>query len=130
MLTNLGDVYGSLGDYTKQRDFLERALRTNESQYGPEHPAVAVTLHRMSLASATHGDLASAHEQAMRALRIFEASSLSAEHPHALAMKRNLSQIERKLQMRRIWSWTRCWRNRRGAPTEVAEPAAGYHRLV
>eukprot|EP00971_Amphidinium_carterae_P244444 4853706-Amphidinium_carterae.1 len=37
-LANLGNAYGSLGDYTKKRDYLERALRMDESHYGPEHP--------------------------------------------------------------------------------------------
>eukprot|EP00971_Amphidinium_carterae_P053202 1047948-Amphidinium_carterae.1 len=37
-LATLGNAYGSLGDHTKQRDCLERALRIKESRYGPEHP--------------------------------------------------------------------------------------------
>eukprot|EP00971_Amphidinium_carterae_P004119 81817-Amphidinium_carterae.1 len=73
-----------------------------ESHYGPEHPVVAVTLNNLAVATATLGDLASAHEQAKRALRIFEASSLGAEHPHALVIKRRLAVIEIKLHMRRI----------------------------
>eukprot|EP00971_Amphidinium_carterae_P095447 1888489-Amphidinium_carterae.2 len=99
---NLGNAYGNLRDSTKQRDYLERALRMQESHYGPEHPEVAVTLYNLAVASERDGDLASAREQVKRALHIFEASSLGAEHPQALAIKQGLAQIERKLQMRRI----------------------------
>eukprot|EP00971_Amphidinium_carterae_P108347 2145209-Amphidinium_carterae.1 len=36
-LTNLGNAYGHLGDHSKKRDFLEKALRIEEAHYGPEH---------------------------------------------------------------------------------------------
>eukprot|EP00971_Amphidinium_carterae_P223100 4426905-Amphidinium_carterae.1 len=36
-LHSLGNAYGALGDYGKQRDCLETALRLKEAQYGPEH---------------------------------------------------------------------------------------------
>eukprot|EP00971_Amphidinium_carterae_P027385 539280-Amphidinium_carterae.1 len=48
-LHSLGNAYGSLGDYTKQRDYLERALRIKESHYGLEHPAVAQTLTNLGI---------------------------------------------------------------------------------
>eukprot|EP00971_Amphidinium_carterae_P094667 1873710-Amphidinium_carterae.1 len=76
------------------RDYLERALRIEERHYGPEHPVVAQTLNNLAAASANLGDLPSAHEQVKCALRIFEASSLGAEHPHALVVKRHLANIE------------------------------------
>eukprot|EP00971_Amphidinium_carterae_P227825 4518723-Amphidinium_carterae.1 len=56
MLRNLGNAYGSLGDATKQRDCLERALRILESHYGPEHPEVAITLESLGNAYASLGD--------------------------------------------------------------------------
>eukprot|EP00971_Amphidinium_carterae_P198862 3946452-Amphidinium_carterae.1 len=43
-LQTLGYAYESLGDASKHRTYLERALRINESHYGPEHPEVAKTL--------------------------------------------------------------------------------------
>eukprot|EP00971_Amphidinium_carterae_P066691 1320836-Amphidinium_carterae.1 len=37
-LGNLGNAYGDLGDASKKREYLERALRIKEAHYGPDHP--------------------------------------------------------------------------------------------
>eukprot|EP00971_Amphidinium_carterae_P124548 2467249-Amphidinium_carterae.1 len=47
LLENLGSAYASLGDATKQRDYLARALRLTEVVQiflSQEHPEVAQTL--------------------------------------------------------------------------------------
>ena len=46
-LNNLGNAYGDLGDYQKQKDFLERCLKIKEQHYGAEHPEVAMTLNNL-----------------------------------------------------------------------------------
>eukprot|EP00971_Amphidinium_carterae_P136343 2701267-Amphidinium_carterae.2 len=55
---------------------LERAMQIKESNFGREHPEVAITLHNLAVASATDGGLPLAHKQVQRALQIFVASSL------------------------------------------------------
>eukprot|EP00971_Amphidinium_carterae_P250390 4970844-Amphidinium_carterae.1 len=55
-LRNLGRAYGDLGDHAKERDFLERALRIEESYYSPEHPEVAKTLANLGNAYGSLGD--------------------------------------------------------------------------
>eukprot|EP00971_Amphidinium_carterae_P259411 5147380-Amphidinium_carterae.1 len=55
-LSSLGNAYGSLGDATRKRDFLERALRIYESHFGPEHPHVARTLTNLGNAYESLGD--------------------------------------------------------------------------
>eukprot|EP00971_Amphidinium_carterae_P217532 4318381-Amphidinium_carterae.1 len=47
LLHSLGNVYFALGDYAKQRDCYETALRLKEAQYGPEHVEVGRTLHNL-----------------------------------------------------------------------------------
>eukprot|EP00971_Amphidinium_carterae_P053967 1062563-Amphidinium_carterae.1 len=113
-LTNLGIAHGALGDATKQRDYQERALRTAESFYGQEHPYVALALANLGVAHGCLGDavkervfferglrtfdsLCSAQQVANRNLQVFEASSLGAGHPGALACKRFLAEIESKM---------------------------------
>eukprot|EP00971_Amphidinium_carterae_P070728 1398693-Amphidinium_carterae.1 len=75
MLADLGVAYGCLGDAFKEHDYLERALQTFDRL----------------------GQLPLAQKQVQGALRIFEASSLGAGHPGALAVKRLLAKIERKM---------------------------------
>eukprot|EP00971_Amphidinium_carterae_P125605 2488459-Amphidinium_carterae.1 len=55
-LHDLGKAYAVLGDYRKQRDCLETALRINEAQYGPEHIEVAGTLNNLGIAYGNLGD--------------------------------------------------------------------------
>eukprot|EP00971_Amphidinium_carterae_P324383 6446566-Amphidinium_carterae.1 len=75
MLVNLGVAYGCLGDATKERGCFEKALQI----FG-----------RL-------GQLPFAHQQAKDGLRFFEASSLGAEHPGAVAVKKFLAKIEKQM---------------------------------
>ena len=43
-------AYGDLGDFSKQRDVLERTLRIKESQYGEDHFELAKTLTNLGIA--------------------------------------------------------------------------------
>eukprot|EP00971_Amphidinium_carterae_P023936 472163-Amphidinium_carterae.1 len=71
------------------RDHLERALRIDESHYGPEHPAVAVTLTQLGNAHGALGDAAKHRVYLERALRI-EESRYGQEHPNVAIMLANL----------------------------------------
>eukprot|EP00971_Amphidinium_carterae_P183868 3650241-Amphidinium_carterae.1 len=70
-LANLGVAHGCLGDAFKERDCFERALQTFDML----------------------GQLSFAQQEANQGLRVFEASSLGAGHPGALAWKRFLAEI-------------------------------------
>ncbi len=69
-LTNLGSAYGSLGDAARGRDLLERALRIQAREYGPEHREVADTLANLGNAYGSLGDAARKRDLLERALRI------------------------------------------------------------
>ncbi len=51
---------------------LERALRTKEAHYGPEHVEVANTLGNLATAHAAQGDAQTTRTMLERALRILE----------------------------------------------------------
>eukprot|EP00971_Amphidinium_carterae_P276034 5477545-Amphidinium_carterae.1 len=73
MLMNLGNAYGQLGDASKKRDYLERALRIEEAHYSPDHPEVAITLTNLGNAYGQLGDVLKKRDYLERALRILEA---------------------------------------------------------
>jgi len=89
-LALLGSAHGDLGNYSQQKDLLERALRILEQRYGKDHPEVALTL--ASLGNA-HGDLGNYSQQKdlfERALRIKE-QHYGKEHPEVAKTLTNLS---------------------------------------
>eukprot|EP00971_Amphidinium_carterae_P212418 4215447-Amphidinium_carterae.1 len=88
-LETLGVAYGDLGDAHKQRDYLERALRIEESRCGPEHPEVAKPLANLGNAYGSLGDASKQRDYLERALRI-EESHYGEEHPEVAATLANL----------------------------------------
>jgi tetratricopeptide (TPR) repeat protein len=50
-LTNLGNAYGSLGDYGKKKELLERVLVIKERKNDPDHVEVARTLNSIGWAA-------------------------------------------------------------------------------
>eukprot|EP00971_Amphidinium_carterae_P167919 3326960-Amphidinium_carterae.1 len=70
---NLGTAYGDLGDESKKRDYLERALWIQEAHYGQNHPDVARTLMSLGNAYGALGDASKKRDHLERALRIDEA---------------------------------------------------------
>eukprot|EP00971_Amphidinium_carterae_P056397 1113914-Amphidinium_carterae.1 len=70
---NLGSAYGQLGDDSKRRDYLERALRIQEPQYGPDHPGMSIMLANLGNAYGALGDASKQRDYLERALRIEEA---------------------------------------------------------
>eukprot|EP00971_Amphidinium_carterae_P195453 3878723-Amphidinium_carterae.1 len=72
MLGSLGKAYESLGEYAKQRDYSERALRIQESHKRLEHPEVAITLTNLGNAHGNLGDYAKKRDYLARALRLEE----------------------------------------------------------
>eukprot|EP00971_Amphidinium_carterae_P156540 3103138-Amphidinium_carterae.1 len=71
------------------RDHLERALRIEESHYGPEHPQVAITLANLGNAYGDLGDASKKRDYLERAMRIQE-SHYGPEHPEVAKTLANL----------------------------------------
>ena len=71
-LMNLGYVYNSLGDYTKARDYAERALAIQEREYGHDHVEVHVTIFHLGNVYNSLGNYSKARDYFERALVIEE----------------------------------------------------------
>ena len=55
-LNDLAVAYGRLGDYTRERDLLEEALKIEEAHYGKNHFEVARTLNDLAVTYGRLGD--------------------------------------------------------------------------
>ena len=67
---NLGNAYGDLGDYKKQREMLERVLAITEKHFGPDHPQTGKILNNLGNAYGYLGDYGKKQEMLERALAI------------------------------------------------------------
>jgi len=88
-LINLGNAHGSLGEYSQQKDLLERVLNINEQHYGKEHPEVAVTLINLGNAHGSLGEYSQQKDLLERALNINE-QHYGKEHPEVAVTLYNL----------------------------------------
>ena len=80
LLSELGQIHTSLGNFETATESLERAAGLQRAVLGPTHPALAETLHRSSIAEDVRGDLDRAEQHAREALAIRQAA-LPANHP-------------------------------------------------
>ena len=64
-----------MGDYSRQRELLERALVIDERTYGRDHAEVAPTLNNLGNVYSDLGDTNKAREVLERALTICERTS-------------------------------------------------------
>lgn len=93
-LTNLGLACGKASDWSRQLDFLKRALRIEERTFLPGSPQIAVTKFHLgrALLRVRRGDQACAlMEDAKRAFL----AHYDASHPHVLAAQRALNRMRR-----------------------------------
>jgi tetratricopeptide (TPR) repeat protein len=79
-LTNLGNAWGSLGDYEKQKDLLTRVLEISEKHYGKDHPQTGITLDNLGDAWGSLGDYEKQKDLSTRALEIKE-KHYGKDHP-------------------------------------------------
>ena len=89
-MSSLGNAHGSLGNYSQQKDLLERALRIKEQHYGKEHPEVAITVYNLGVAHDSLGNLCRAKELVEPAFKLF----VHHGSPYAEQAQRHLAQME------------------------------------
>jgi tetratricopeptide (TPR) repeat protein len=87
-------VLQDLGDLAGARVMLERALRSDERAFGPDHPNVARDVNNLGMVLQDLGDLAGARAMFERALRIFE-QFLPPDHPNIRIVRNNLAALGR-----------------------------------
>jgi Tfp pilus assembly protein PilF len=71
---------------------LQRALAIQEAVYGPEHPAVAITLTNLGSVQQQLGELDAARKDVGRALAIFE-HFLGLDHPTTRQARAHLASM-------------------------------------
>ncbi len=78
---NLATVLKDLGDYGGAKTLLEKALHSDEHNFGPDHPTTAVRYSNLALVLKDLGDYAEALVLSGKALAIFT-KTLPPGHPH------------------------------------------------
>ena len=90
---NLASVLRDQGDLAGARERFERALKTDEAAYGPDHPMVAIGLNNLAGVLRDQGDPAGARERYERALAILE-KALPADHPKVRIVRKSLEALD------------------------------------
>jgi len=91
---SLGYHISDLADYAGAKLAYERALRMDETAFGPDHPTVAIRVNNLGSVLKDLGDLAGARACFERALRIFR-QFLPAGHPNIKIVEGNLRSLEK-----------------------------------
>ncbi|MEQ9424695.1 MAG: tetratricopeptide repeat protein [Cyclobacteriaceae bacterium] len=94
--SNLALVYKVLGDYNSARDLLELALKSDEKNFGAEHPSVAISQSNLSLVYRNLGDYERARDLLELALKSGE-KNFGAEHPSVARIRSNLALVYKDL---------------------------------
>ena len=94
---NLALRLKALGDYAGAKGLLEKALRSAETNFGPDHPSTAVRYSNLATVLKALGDYGQALSLAARAVTIFE-HSLPAGHPYLATVREIYQAIQDKLK--------------------------------
>jgi len=78
---NLATVLQALGDYEGAKGLLEKALQSDEQNFGPAHPSTAVSYSNLATVLQALGDYEGALPLAAKAVAIFK-NRLPAGHPY------------------------------------------------
>jgi tetratricopeptide (TPR) repeat protein len=92
LLGSLGYYLEKVADYQGAKAAYERALKSDEKTYGPDHPTVAIRVNNLGSVLKDLGDLAGAKAAYERALKIWEAN-LGPDHPQVATGVNNLGSV-------------------------------------
>ena len=93
---NLALVLQDLGDYEGAKKLLEKALRSDEKNFGAEHPTTAVSYSNLATVLQDLGDYEGAKKLLEKALRSDE-KNFGAEHPTTAVSYSNLATVLKNL---------------------------------
>lgn len=79
-ISNLALVLKDLGDYFQAKELLEKAVVSNEKNFGPEHPTTAVSYSNLALMLLDLGDYEKAFGLSEKSVKVLT-STLPAGHP-------------------------------------------------
>ena len=69
-LNNLGSLLIAQGNYTDAEPFLQRALKIDEAEHGPDHPIVGYPLTKLARVAVAQGNIEEATARARRAVTL------------------------------------------------------------
>jgi tetratricopeptide (TPR) repeat protein len=92
LLSNLGYYLQKVADYKEAKSAFARALKIDETVYGPHHAEVATDLNNLGFTMYTMSEFASAKSALERALKIDEAV-YSPDHPDVATNLNNLGMV-------------------------------------
>ena len=94
--SNLAIIYRNLGEYERARDLLEKALSTDEKNFGPDHPNVTVRQSNLALVHMNLGEYERARDLLEKALSSAE-KNFGPDHPDVAVRQSNLANVYRNL---------------------------------
>ena len=93
---NLATVLKDLGDYAGAKTLLEKALRSDENNFGADHPTTAVRYSNLATVLQALGDYAGALELSAKALQVFK-KVLPPGHPYIKIVSDNYQSIQQQI---------------------------------
>ena len=93
---NLGMYLHNLADYERAKGILKRALKIDETAYGPDHPNVAIRVNNIGMVLQELGELQEARIYLERALKIDE-TAYGPDHPNVAIRVNNIGMVLRDL---------------------------------
>ena len=92
-LTNLGNAEGALGDASRKKELLDRALKILESFFRQDHPEVAITLANLGAAEYQLGRVEAGKKILERSAEMLS-RHCGPSHPNTIMVREMLSKIE------------------------------------
>lgn len=94
---NLATVLKDLGDFEGAKDLLQRAMDSDEKNFGTDHPTTAVRYSNLALVLQDLGDYKGAILLAQQALEVL-IKTFPEDHPNIQTVKNNLAVYEANLE--------------------------------
>ena len=93
---NLATVLKDLGDYEGAKNLFEKAMRSDEKNFGPDHPTTAVRYSNLALVLKALGDYEGAKNLLEKAMRSDE-KNFGPDHPNTARSYSNLALVLKDL---------------------------------
>lgn len=120
----LSDIYYTIGDYGKAETFIQRALESQEKQFGRDHVEVAKSLSQLALIKFYKGDNPAVVEKLLLEARDIMGAKLGKENPqYADILKNvavlNISQKKYDIAFSSLTQAENIWRTKTGSKNNI-----------
>ena len=120
----LSDIYYTIGDYEKAETYIQRALQSQEKQFGREHVEVAKSLSQLALIKFYKGDNPAAVEKLLLEAKDIMGAKLGKDNPqYADILKNvailNISQKKYDIAFSSLTQAENIWRTKTGSKNNI-----------